>query len=135
SRKNKFDKSKGYIFFISKFSNKVIALSEAVKLDLINNYNIEEKKIVTIYNSCDRERLLSQKLSYSIEMNRDTFNYVTMGRLTKQKGQWHLIRAFKELLKKQPQSHLYILGEGVEGKRLEKLAIELGVNKNITFMG
>lgn len=36
----------------------------------------------------------------------------TMGRLDSQKGQWHLIRAFKKVISDIPDAQLYILGEG-----------------------
>jgi glycosyltransferase involved in cell wall biosynthesis len=59
---------------------------------------------------------------------------ITAGRLTKEKGQWHLIRAFAEVRKKLP-CQLAILGAGELESYLKLLAAELGIGKDVYFLG
>ena len=58
-----------------------------------------------------------------------------MGRLTKQKGQWHLIRAFAEFKKSVPSSKIIILGEGELRAYLERLILDLGMQQDIFLLG
>lgn len=115
----------------------IVSLSEMVKSDLISNYHVNPQKIVTIYNSCDGKRL-KELASSEGENPYSSYNYiVTMGRLSYQKGQWHLIRAMKEVLKTFPELKLVVLGQGDDKfkDRLVSLAKNMGVENNIIFAG
>ena len=114
-----------------------VSLSEMVKLDLIKSFEIPEKKITTIYNHCDADLLkkLCADSSLPFEVSKDKSNFVTMGRLNKQKGQWHLIRAFKKVIQEVPNAHLYILGVGELEEPLKKLVSDLKLDDYVTFPG
>ena len=58
-----------------------------------------------------------------------------MGRLTEQKGQWHLIRAMSEVVKTVTDAKLYILGQGKLKDELVKLTLDLGLTDNVEFLG
>ena len=58
-----------------------------------------------------------------------------MGRLTKQKGQWHLIRAFKKVKEKITNMKLIILGTGELEDYLKKLVVGLNLEKDVYFLG
>lgn len=118
-------------------SDKIVALSKMVKEDLVQNFSVNSEKITVIYNSCDSNRL--KKLAYSTPINYN-FNeqnqyIVTVGRHTKQKGQWHLLRAFKKVLVDLPNTKLLILGKGELTEKLQNLARELKIDKNVEFLG
>lgn len=117
-------------------SDKVIALSKGVEEDLVKNYHIKSDKVKVIYNPCDGELLLKISNENKIFSNSEKAPLVTtMGRLNSQKGQWHLIRAFVEVIKSYPNAKLCILGEGELKVKLEELAKELGISDNVRFMG
>jgi glycosyltransferase involved in cell wall biosynthesis len=61
--------------------------------------------------------------------------YVNVARLTYQKGQWHLLRAFKRLIEKQPEAKLVIVGNGADREGLSKLAECLGIAGSVYFAG
>ena len=67
----------------------------------MENYNIKNEKLVTIYNPYDLKDIQKQA-NESFESNeKDIFDkkvIITAGRLDKFKGHWHLIRAFKKLM-------------------------------------
>ena len=96
------------------------------KKDLIKNYGLEEEKIKVIYNPYDIEKIRSLA-SEPIEDNyKEVFKnptIITVGRLSKQKGQWHLIRAFKKVKEEIPNAKLVILGQGELQDYLIKLTI------------
>jgi len=106
----------------------IIAVSHGVKESLIN-LGIEEEKIKVIYNPypIDEIRELAKEPLGSYE---EIFKYpvlITAGRLTKQKGQWYLLRVFKALKEKHKDLKLVILGEGELKDYLVKLSEELGL--------
>jgi len=106
----------------------IIAVSYGVKQSLIN-LGIEEEKIKVIYNpySIDEIRELAKEPLGSYE---EIFKHpvlITAGRLTKQKGQWYLLRVFKALKEKHKDLKLVILGEGELKDYLVKLSEELGL--------
>jgi glycosyltransferase involved in cell wall biosynthesis len=106
----------------------IIAVSQGVKHSLIN-LGIEEEKIKVIYNPypIDEIRELAKEPLGSYE---EIFKHpvlITAGRLTKQKGQWYLLRVFKALKEKHKDLKLVILGEGELKEYLVKLSQELGL--------
>ena len=77
------------------------------------------------------------KLKTDIKVNKKTYNLVTVGRLTYQKGFDILINEFKKLLDKSEDKlyHLYFIGDGEERKPLENLVNKLKLNEYVTFLG
>lgn len=66
---------------------------------------------------------------------KENYNFITMGRLSPEKGQDNLIKAFAQFHKGFPDSKLYILGEGLLRKDLEKLIVELKVEDSVFLVG
>lgn len=128
---------KNLVKYTSVHSDVTVSLSEMVKYDLVNYFNIPKEKIITIYNHCDAQLLRNLCEDNPVEINLDSnkVNFVTMGRLDKQKGQWHLIRAFQNVVKTIPNAHLYIMGEGELEQQLKNLISELHLEDSITMTG
>ena len=105
---------------IKLFYNKadlVVPCSDESCKDLIDNYGIKKEKIKRIYCSIDIEGIeRSVKNDQIPENERKWFDkeatIITAGRLCEQKGHWHLIRAFSEVVKTIPKAKLVIFGEG-----------------------
>lgn len=126
-----------YKIFYNK-ADEIITVSKAAKLDLVHNFKINEKKIKVIYNFYDIEkikRLSKEELPSQFEKIFNNPTIITIGRLSYQKGQWHLIRAFKKVKKTVPNAKLIILGEGDLLNYLTKLTNELGLNEDVHFLG
>lgn len=60
---------------------------------------------------------------------------ICIGRLDKNKNQGFLIRAMRELLKKDDKYHLLLVGPDELNGKYQKLAKKLGVEKNVHFLG
>ncbi|MEH7082657.1 CDP-glycerol glycerophosphotransferase family protein [Neobacillus drentensis] len=65
----------------------------------------------------------------------ENYNFITMGRLSPEKGQDNLIKAFNQFQQNFPNSKLYILGEGPLRKDLENLIAELELEDSVYLMG
>jgi len=60
---------------------------------------------------------------------------ISVGRLVHRKGQDRLIEAMPDILRKVPNAHLLIVGEGPYKKHLTKLVDKLLLRDNVTFAG
>jgi glycosyltransferase involved in cell wall biosynthesis len=59
----------------------------------------------------------------------------TVGRLHRQKGQWILIQAAREIIRVIPNAKVLLVGDGPLRKRLEKQSSSLGLDSSIHFLG
>ncbi len=113
----------------------VVANSEGVKLDLAENFGVRPDKITVIPNGYDTAGIAARAAEplprgWDAVYRRPVV--VTGGRLTAAKGQWHLLRIFRELKARNGDAALVLVGEGELRPRLEALAAELGLK---TFSG
>ena len=107
-------------------------------LIIVNSKNLEQEfrefllvknKIQTIYNPVEIEEII-KKAKEDLGEHLFLKNYpylITVGRLTKAKGQWYLLRVFKELKRKYKDLKLLILGEGELKDYLIGLSANLGL--------
>lgn len=128
------------IWYANTFSDNIVALSDGVKKDLVQNYHVNEKKIDTIFNPCNINRikaLINEECDENFMRIRAKADilFVTAGRLVKQKGQWHIIRAFAELVRTRRNCKLVILGEGELYNDYNKMINDLGCEDHIFLLG
>lgn len=60
---------------------------------------------------------------------------ISCGRLTKQKGQWHLIRAFRTVKNQVPEVKLVIIGDGELKGYLQQLINDLELSDDVYLLG
>ena len=72
--------------------------------------------------------------NYKELFNGDYFNFINVGRLTQQKGQWFLIRSFRKVVNQHENARLFILGEGKLKKELEDLINKLNLKENVFLL-
>lgn len=119
-------------------ADKTICVSREIERILKEEYNLRNTQ--TIYNMMDIEgniQLSQEKLpeKYQELFNEKTFNFINIGRLDQQKGQWFLIRSFKKVVDKHGDARLFIIGEGDLQKTLEGLIHKLDLDKNVFLLG
>ena len=135
---SKIDKLiKSTVFFLTKKKKtRVSAVSNGVRDELIRLYGLSESQISVIYNPIDISTIqeLAKEEELDSRVNTTVPLVVTVGRLNAVKGQWHLIRAFAELRKKQ-ECQLLICGEGPEKDYLSGLIRDLGIEEDVVFLG
>ncbi|MBU4347890.1 glycosyltransferase family 4 protein [Patescibacteria group bacterium] len=109
----------------SKLPDKIIAVSEKTKNDLIKNLKVHSEKIVVIPNAIDIKRI------EKIKPSKEESDIIFAGRLLSHKNVDVLIKAVSKLKNKR----LIIIGDGPERESLEGLTKELGLEKNVIFKG
>lgn len=120
-------------------ADKIVTVCDSVKEDILNTYNVKNEKIITIYNTYDENKINEQKFEkldkQELTIFKDNFVVITIGRLIEQKGQWYLIRAFKEVVKKIPNAKLVILGRGELKNYLQKVIEKNGLGSSVYLYG
>lgn len=115
--------------------NLVVSISEQVKEDLVDNFGVDRKKVITIYNPSLVEEFKSDDAHVREDVFGKKFTFINVARLTEQKGQWHLIRAFRKVVEDFPDAKLLILGTGELKDYLQKLIEDLNLSENVTLLG
>ncbi|MCH5266275.1 MAG: CDP-glycerol glycerophosphotransferase family protein [Lachnospiraceae bacterium] len=64
-----------------------------------------------------------------------TVNFVTIGRLSTEKNHFNLIRAFCRFHKEFPESHLYIMGNGLLLEKLQELVLQKNAKDYVKILG
>ena len=137
-----FPDKKRYMFaewLMSHFAYKVVGVSEHTSQNLIKYEKISKKKIITIPNGIDGEKF---NISIDKKTKRKELGIKGDGpiiglgvRLTEQKGIIYLLKAMPIVVKKFPDITLIIAGEGPLKYELKKKSLNLGINKNVLFVG
>ncbi|MBQ0152042.1 MAG: glycosyltransferase, partial [Chryseobacterium sp.] len=129
--------TKKEIRFFYKFYNnyhQIIAQSDDMMKDLIENFSITKKKIIKINNPVDFEfiesKLLTSNKPESFKYNFK--NVVAIGNLSSRKGFDNLLKVFSRL--KNENVLLHILGDGRDKEILHQMKEFLGL-KNVIFHG
>jgi len=121
---------------IWKKSLAVIANSQGLK-DLALKTN-PKQKIGVICNGIDTDQFNggSSTPIMGVELPPDKFIITTgASRITARKGIKYLLEAMAKLLPEYSNVHLKLMGEGDEKENLEKMSKELGIEKNVEFVG
>ncbi len=126
-----------YTLFLHR-ADQILCVSRASMDDFLNTFTIKSDKLEVMYNPCDIEHVLSLaqepiEAQYSKLFEGNVVIHV--GRFTKDKGQWYLIRAFKKILNTIPDVRLVFLGDGELQGYAESLAKDLGIIDKVYFLG
>lgn len=138
SKSIKSSLSKTILKYTADKSDFIVTLSEGVKLDIEENFSVNRKKVMTIYNSCNKEWFMKSSLEIDniiAELDSNSKYIINVGRLHTQKGQWNLIKAFYIVQKKNPTVKLIILGTGELEIPLKQLCSNLNIADKVIFLG
>ena len=106
------------------------------KIDLSKLNLFPEHKLKVLYDPIlEINKVNSELKKQVINVYKEKKYFINIGRLTKQKNQILLIDAFSEVLEKDKNLFLLIVGEGEERKNLQKYIIQKKLNNNIFLAG
>jgi len=95
-----------------------------------------QNKLIMLYDPVLSPKEIIKKKKEKIILNLDKKKIIIgIGRLTKQKNFSFLLNTFALLIKKYPQYHLLILGEGEERKKLEFIINDLKLSESVNLLG
>jgi len=110
----------------------VITTSKYMKKQLVSRYGGNPDKSFVAYNGINAE-MFNRKIGGIKKPGEKIVLFV--GRLTVQKGAWHLLQAAKRVVDIDPSVRFVIVGSGPDFGYLVNLAVEMGLEKNVIFTG
>ena len=123
----------------SVLNKKILAISNAVKNELIEKANINPQKIEVLYNGIELINFTPEFLDINLKDDLNLGNSYpiigSVGRLDIRKGYIYLIKAISILKNKYAKITLILVGDGNERIALVSAAKRLKVEKNILFVG
>jgi glycosyltransferase involved in cell wall biosynthesis len=125
---------RSFIYILMKllyrYADRLITNNNISKKYFEKKFNIPSEKIKVIYNPInftEIQALKDENLGEYEVVFSNSRVLITAGRLTKQKGQWYLLRIFRELKKEFKDLKLVILGQGELKDYLVNLSEALGL--------
>lgn len=120
----------------SKF-DRFVAVSDEVKDSLVDYMNVEAGLIDVLTNVYDEKEILNKAndLRVDLELEREIINFVSVGRLSHQKGYDRLIEAADLLVKENRNFVIRILGDGEKKCELEQMILDRKLEKTVILMG
>lgn len=124
--------------YACRHADKIVAISESTRKDIVDFYQIEPEKIEVIYQSCNDQ--FKQKLSEGsinailkkYNLPRDFILYV--GSVIKRKNLLNIVKAL-EILPKNVSPHLVVVGEGGAYKnKVHEFLAERGMEEQVSFI-
>ena len=146
--KGYFDKSSKKIveyltlFYCDKTANELIVPTKKT-YDLFKQKYEVDKNIYIIPTGIEIERFYVENvdkkkvnsIKEKLKIKDDSFNIVFVGRLAKEKNVDLLLSAQKEIIKKNKNINLIIIGDGPDMEEYKETSKKLGIDKNIFFTG
>lgn len=100
------------------------------------NLNVSKEHKKVIYNYIDKERIIKKSNeNIDVAFDKNSINFVTVSRLVYQKGIDRLIKVHKKLIKSGYKHNFYVIGNGPEREKLEKLIKENNVEETFHLLG
>ena len=125
--------------YLCRKADLTVACAREIEGELIDHFGLPRERSAVITNGVDagwiRKQAGAPVSGDFLKAADGKHILVTAGRLTRQKGQWHLLKALKLLKDQKVPVHLLILGEGELRPQLEDLARRLGVADSVTMPG
>ena len=122
---------------LSHYTDRIITVSEALRLEIINREGLSPDLPVTVYNGIEIEQFYSASdkpgLRRELGLPSDGKLVGTVARLSSQKGISHFIKAISQITEK--QVHYIITGDGPQREELLLLTRQLNLQEKIIFTG
>jgi L-malate glycosyltransferase len=116
---------------ISRFADKIVTVSDYLRVQIISNLSISPDNIMIIYNG-----VICKEKDRHIDNKNPTLTLVTVGRMVSVKNYPMLLRAFRMAKNKcSVPMRLLFIGDGPERNVLEQLKDELELDDSVIFYG
>ena len=129
-----------HLFMKKKYQyyNKFVGVSKGIikPFEELNEIDIRKNSLV-IPNYIDTKVIFikAQEPCNDLVVDKNKYNFVSVGRICKAKGYDILINYLKELAKYRTDFHFYLIGDGIDKSKLIAQVNKLNLNSYITFLG
>lgn len=119
-------------------ADRIIAVSNELRKDIISQYNIKPKNVVVIPNGIDTDKfrpLNPSLIRQNLNIGENEKIILFVGSISKNKGIHILIMAFYLLLEYSKDIKLVIVGEGPYIGKIKTMVAHLGIGNKVAFTG
>lgn len=113
----------------------IICVSNVARDSFINRYKNLKNKTYVLYNFYNPSKIIDLSNQYEVEMNHETINFISIGRLVEQKGYKRTIAVFNHLKSEGYNFNWYIIGDGILREELQIQIDDLDLSDNIYLIG
>ena len=110
-------------------ADRIVAVSDATKTSLIEQYNIPEQKITVLHNAVDASRF------YPLRIPKKPDSILFVGRIDHRKGIEFLIQSIPFVRQQIPEVQLQVGGKGRYLEKMKVLVRRLNLGQNVSFLG
>lgn len=129
-------------FYCDKTANELIVPTKKIYDLFKEKYNVE-KNIHIIPTGIEIDRFYVEnvdpvkveELRKNLKLSKEDFNIVFVGRIAKEKNIDLLLEAHKDIIAKNKNINLIIIGDGPDMDLYKEMAKDLKIDKNVFFMG
>ena len=118
-----------YVYSYYNQSDLILSPSKDIKDELLKN-NIK-KPVIVVNNFIDDKLLYDKMCNINIMPN----SFIYLGRLAVEKNLHCLIKGFKIVVRKRPDTHLYFAGKGPYTDKLREIILKSGLSNNVHLIG
>ena len=114
--------------------DRIIAISDKIKRELIEDFTLPEQKITVIYDGIDLQRFNHHKAE---ERTKRAGHHLVavISRLDENKGLECFIKAIPKIVEKIPTIHFLVVGTGRIEEKLKELTKQLNIADRVEFTG
>jgi glycosyltransferase involved in cell wall biosynthesis len=112
-----------------RLASRIVAVSEATKRALVDQYHLPEDRIVVIHNAVDTGRF------HPLGTEKRPHELLYIGRIDRRKGIEFLIRSMVQVREQLPDAHLLVGGKGGCLEKMKSLVRRLHLENTVTFLG
>jgi len=121
------------------WTDKIIAVAEVIKRQLVDENNISENKIITIHSSIDTEKFKGEfdegQIRNEFGISADTVVLGMVGRLREHKDYPNMFVTLKIIIKKFKNVKLLIVGDGILESQLKSMVQRMELSNYVIFAG
>ncbi|MCU7999954.1 glycosyltransferase [Shewanella sp. SM95] len=129
---------KNYLIAISyRFADKIIALSEEIKVDLVCSFHLS-KEISVIPNPIGFDKMkkaIMSPLKHDALNDNTILKLVTVARLYPQKNHLFMVNALAQYININPNVKWFLVGNGPLKEEIKERVESLGISDNVVFLG
>lgn len=115
--------------------HKIVAVSNGSADSFRKLYPELVNKMEVIYNPIDVNLINIESKKYNALLDSNLINFVSVGRISYEKGYDILLEAHKNLMEKGYFHRIYILGEGILKDKIQKKIEKYGLQSSIKLLG
>lgn len=115
--------------------DKIICVSKSIAENFKAKYPNLSDRVDYLYNMCDTESIILKSHEFDIKYPHDTFNIVSVSRLSEEKAHIRSLKVFKKLKNEGFNFHWHVVGDGEDRKRIEKFIKQNAMQDYVTLYG